>query len=86
MTRIDTDSPGRTTKPLNGKANEVGISGRLAIVTIPTLDRLLVFDARTMKRKGPAVDVAGYPFGIADRGHRVYVTASDDHELVELER
>jgi hypothetical protein len=87
LTRVGSDSPRRRFAPLPGTPRKVDVSGRFAIVTLPTLNKVFVTDTRTMKpAAGPAVDVAGYPYGIASRGRDVYVTAQDADALVHLKR
>jgi serine/threonine protein kinase len=86
LTRVGSDAPRRRFAPLPGTPRKVDVSGRLAIVTLPTQDEVFTVDIRTMKRAGQAVDVAGYPYGIASRGRDVYVTAQDADALVHLQR
>jgi sugar lactone lactonase YvrE len=88
LVRIDPETSGkRKSVTLPGTPQEVGISGRLAIVTMPDANRLHVVDRKTLREKrGPAIDVRGLPFGIATRGRHVYVTAASAQALVELKQ
>ena len=87
LTRIDArNARERKTEMVPGRPQEVAISGRLAMVTVPTANRVFVFDTRTLDRKDPPVKVADYPYGIASRGRDVYVTAQDADALVHLKR
>ena len=38
------------------------------------------------EKKGPAVKLKGYGFGIANRGRHAYVTTQDRDALVDLKR
>jgi len=87
LTRFDPETKDSAHEDLPGLPGRVGISRGLAVVALPSQDRLFLVDARTVERKRkPFVDAPGGPYGVTTQGRNVFVTAQNEHAVIQYRR